>query len=226
VINGRYLSYILTCGSLSMLYAVIKDDRPLPIGCGQTISAPHMHAHVLEELLPPLEERFRRNDPIKILDVGIGSGYLTSCFGRFLEVLHIKDGTRKIVDSKVWGIEYVTQLLDVSKENTNKFDKDLLENGLVDLQHGDGWRGLPDASPFHAIHVGAAAVTFPKNLMKQLAVGGVMIIPVGAQESVQVLYKVKRISLSTASSFCEEDFKIEKLLNVRYVPLVRGDMKP
>jgi len=71
VINGRYLSYIYTCGSLLMLYVVIKDDRPLPIGCGQTISAPHMHAHVLEELLPPLEERFRRNDPIKILDGNI-----------------------------------------------------------------------------------------------------------------------------------------------------------
>jgi protein-L-isoaspartate(D-aspartate) O-methyltransferase len=87
----------------------------------------------------------------------------------------------------------------------------------VSLQYGDGWEGLPDAGPFNAIHVGAAAAKFPKPLMQQLAVGGVMVIPVGPDGGVQSLYRVQKVKDS--AKFDEDDYVIKNLLGVRYVPL-------
>ena len=74
--------------------------------------------------------------------------------------------------------------------------------------------------------MGAAAETFPRNLMMQLHPnGGVMVIPVGPNGGVQNLYRVER--LRGADSFSEKDFSIHTLLGVRYVPLVQtGHMRP
>lgn len=90
-----------------------------------------------------------------------------------------------------------------------------------------------DRAPYNAIHVGAAAATFPKNLMAQLAVGGVMVIPVGPDGGVQYLYRVERVGDDggivgigggdSKIGFLEEDFKVYRVLGVRYVPLVRTD---
>jgi protein-L-isoaspartate(D-aspartate) O-methyltransferase len=55
-----------------------------------------------------------------------------------------------------------------------KEDGDLLEEGVVELLVRDGWKGYPEGAPYNAIHVGAAAETFPRELMSQMAVGGVM----------------------------------------------------
>mmetsp|Transcript_6213 Transcript_6213/g.9067 ORF Transcript_6213/g.9067 Transcript_6213/m.9067 type:complete len:321 (-) Transcript_6213:144-1106(-) len=198
------------------------DDTPLGIGHGQTISAPHMHAHVLEELLPPLliHASEHPNDPVSILDVGCGSGYLTTCFGRLLSNKKDDEQPPLGIRGKVWGIDFVPELVEMSKYNTKKADGDLLESGTVTLLKGDGWKGLPDAAPFQAIHVGAAADTFPKNLMMQLAVGGVMIIPVGPQLGGQALYRVERVKESP--TFDTSDFVMTQLLGVRYVPLVHA----
>lgn len=192
------------------------DDTPQPIGYGQTISAPHMHAHVLEDLLPTLTRLTTQSPGLKLsmLDVGCGSGYLSACFGRLLD-----NGNPFGFQGKVWGIDVVPELVTLTKNNMKKADNDLLGSSIVEISPGDGWKGLPSKAPFHVIHVGAAAESFPENLMTQLAVGGTMVVPVGAVNSNQVLYKVDRLKQST--NFQESDFTIKQLLGVRYVPLVR-----
>ena len=98
-----------------------------------------------------------------------------------------------------------------------KADQDLLDRHVVTVQVSDGWQGLPQDSPFDAIHVGAAASEFPRALLQQLKVGGVLIIPVGPDGGVQNLYRVERLG----DGFSPEDFRVTELLGVRYVPLVQ-----
>jgi protein-L-isoaspartate(D-aspartate) O-methyltransferase len=88
----------------------------------------------------------------------------------------------------------------------------------------------PEGAPYNAIHVGAAAATFPTALMKQLAPGGVMVIPVGPERGTQYLYRVERvgdegdvIGLDDNKGFCEDDYNVFRILGVRYVPLVQKD---
>ena len=133
-------------------------DAPLPIGCGQTISAPHMHATALEQIVPYLKKNSKERSKLSILDVGCGSGYLTAALGRLVDD---SGGKEPIVGKggKVYGIDVYPDLVDMTRENINKEDGDLLQNGIVEVDYGDGWKGLPDKSPFDAIHVGAAADT-------------------------------------------------------------------
>lgn len=213
----------------------------MPIGHGATISAPHMHAHVLEDLLPPLL-RASKNQPTKplsILDVGCGSGYLTAVFGRMVERKSSREATpftassSVLNDGKVYGIDVIPQLVEMSRTNILKEDGDLFDSHTVEVSVRDGWKGYPEGSPFEAIHVGAAAATFPKELMKQLAVGGVMVIPVGPDGGIQYLYRVERVgdcgevvglsSEGESKGFQEEDYQIRRVLGVKYVPLVRTD---
>jgi protein-L-isoaspartate(D-aspartate) O-methyltransferase len=192
-------------------------DSPQSIGYSQTISAPHMHAHALEELLPALQNAAASSDvrQLLILDVGCGSGYLTASLARLANLLEAKP-------AKVYGIDFIPELVEMSKSNVMKQDSDLIESGTVEFHTGDGWKGFPSGGPYHAIHVGAAADGVPKVLMSQLAVGGRMIIPMGPDGGFQNLYKIDRVakSSSPATSFTESDYTIKPLLGVRYVPLV------
>lgn len=205
-------------------------DAPQPILKGQTCSAPHMHAHVLEDMLPYLlkrqEEILRSDDaaqqPLKVLDVGCGSGYLTACLGRWFKPLG-KDQTFT-VPGNVFGMDIHTELVNMTRQNMLKADGDLLDQGIVELRVGNGWTGWAEEAPFDAIHVGAAAASVPVDLAQQLlAPNGVLIVPVGAQNQVQKLLKIQRCKQSP--KFSAQDYRVEELLQVRYVPLVQGPDK-
>lgn len=212
------------------------DDTPQFIGNlnsdnrRQTISAPHMHAHVLEEFVPVLESR-HQDRPIRILDVGCGSGYLTACFGKWIQLL---DNKNKVsAQHRVCGIDVRPELIDFTKQNLANYRATQDQGSGEDLfriELRDGWMGWSKEGPFDVIHVGAAAERLPIHLCQQLKVGGMMIVPVGAVDTVQSLYKVERVadegastssSASSMATFVPEDFAISKLFGVKYVPLVQ-----
>jgi len=208
------------------------DDSPQPLGLGQTISAPHMHAHALEQILPTLVVRqknikerlqaqninYSLNTSLKILDVGCGSGYLSSCFGRLVE----EDKNELGLKGTVFGIDVLPNLVALSESNAKKKDSDLIQNNIISFQEGDGWNGLKSEAPFDAIHVGAAAEDFPTKLLMQLNIGGRMICPVGPNGGIQCLYRIDRVKQSSDDNLYDvSDFIFKELLGVRYVPLVK-----
>ncbi|CAM9148245.1 unnamed protein product [Ascophyllum nodosum] len=177
------------------------EDRPQPIGFRATISAPHMHAHALEVLSPVIPENGAR-----VLDVGCGSGYLTGALARLVG----ESGT-------VFGMDYIPNLVAMTKTNLESDDETLLSSGRVSLVTGDGWKGWAEKGPFDAIHVGAAAETIPEALVSQLKVGGRMVVPVGPQSASQTLMRVDR---TKDSGPITESYTTEELMAVIYVPLV------
>jgi len=219
------------------------DDNPIPLLKGQTISAPHMHAYCLEDLLPTLQRASEDHPdkPLSILDVGCGSGYFTACLGRLVEEMSGRmrqaDDIRKekkvvSIKHKVYGIDVVPELVQMAKRNISSQDLDLLESGTVSISLSDGWNGFADGSPYDCIHVGAAADAFPRDLMKELKLGGIMVIPVGPNGGTQYLYQVERIGDSgetggvtdASRGFKEADYSLRQLFGVRYVPLVKTEI--
>jgi protein-L-isoaspartate(D-aspartate) O-methyltransferase len=210
-------------------------DAPQSIAMGQTISAAHMHAMVLQEIYPHLlraQQDLMDNGksssphqaprPLKILDVGCGSGYLTACFGRLFQPPP-KTKAAFHVPGKVFGMDIHNELVDMTRGNMGRTDGDLLAS-TVELKVGNGWLGWAEQGPFDAIHVGAAAASLPIDLVLQLrAPHGVMVIPVGPQGGAQRLIKVERKTES--ADFTWDDYVIQELLQVRYVPLIQGPDK-
>ena len=141
------------------------------------ISAPHMHAYVLEWLKEYLKVGS------KVLDVGCGSGILWAMFLKMID----NDGI-------VVGIEHIDELAQLSTENLNKNHSEELETGKIKIVIGDGREGYLENAPYDVIHVGAAASEVPKALIEQLAVGGAMVIPVGKEYSIQSIYLIKKLS--------------------------------
>ncbi len=132
-------------------------DRPLPIGCGQTISQPYVVAAMTAAAELRGEER--------VLEVGTGSGYQTAILA--------------LLAGEVFSIEIVPELAERAR-------RILLETmGLPNLRLrvGDGHAGWPEAAPFEAIVVTAAPVEIPPALPEQLAPGGRLVIPVGSDPS-------------------------------------------
>jgi len=174
-------------------YAAYQDS-PQPIGFEATISAPHMHAHALEYLLPTLKPG------ASVLDVGCGSGYL-------MGILHelVQPGGKAV------GIDHIKGLTDLSRANLAKDPKHAapLASGDIEIVTGDGRQGYPPAAPYDAIHVGAASPVYPEKLVEQLKPGGLMFVPIGEEE--QTVWLISK----DADGRVDE----EKLFGVRYVPL-------
>eukprot|EP01083_Nonionella_stella_P247187 857320_1 len=137
-------------------------DSPQTIGYNATISAPHMHAHALNDLYSNLQPG------MKTLDIGCGSGYL-------VVVMAYLVGDK----GKVIGIDHIKELTDLSKTNINKHHSNLLKTKNIEIICGDGRQGYLKEAPYDAIHVGAAAaIDVADELCKQLNIGGKMVIPV------------------------------------------------
>jgi protein-L-isoaspartate(D-aspartate) O-methyltransferase len=128
------------------------EDRPLPIGHGQTISQPYIVAIMTE--LAHIEPGS------KVLEIGTGSGYQAA-------VIHeIAGGVR--------SIEIVEPLAREAAQTLSR-----LGYSRAEVRHADGYRGWPEAAPFDAIVVTAAPERIPQPLLDQLAPGGRLVIPVG-----------------------------------------------
>ncbi len=163
-------------------------DWPIPIGFGQTISQPFIAAYMTERLGLAGEER--------VLEVGTGSGYQTALLAELAR--------------KVYSLEIVPEL--AARARALLLD----ELGLVNvrLRQGDGALGWPEEAPFDRILVAAAAPAVPPALLEQLAPGGRMILPVGADPGGQALRVVDR---REDGGYVEVD-----VLGVRFVPLTRA----
>ncbi|MDH4123001.1 MAG: protein-L-isoaspartate O-methyltransferase [Thermoplasmata archaeon] len=133
-------------------------DTPLPIGKGQTISAPHMVAIMLEELM--LEQGQ------KVLEIGAGSGYHAAL-------------TAELVSPGgfVYTIERIPELVGFARANIEKAGY----GNCVEVIEGDGSKGYPENSPYDRIFVACGAPDLPKPLISQLAEDGVMLVPVGGR---------------------------------------------
>lgn len=146
------------------------QDTPLPIGHGQTISAPHMVAMMAELLLPKPGE--------KVLEVGAGSGYHAAVIAEMVRP-----------NGKVVTLERIPELVEFARRNVARSG----HCDIVTVLEGDGSVGYPPEAPYDCILVAAAAPSVPKPLTDQLAEGGRMAIPVGGghYQELLVIEKIK-----------------------------------
>jgi len=195
------------------------EDSPQSIGHDATISAPHMHAHAAELLLPFLRDRpagSGSSGGTRVLDVGAGSGYLTSVFYHLVRDTqpqpheHERSNSSSSAAAVVVGIEHIPTLTSLAEKNirADGLGKAIDEQGIV-LVTGDGRLGYAEKGPYDAIHVGAAARTVPPALVEQLATPGRMIIPVGTYSQ-----RLVQVDKDAEGQITERD-----LFGVVYVPL-------
>jgi protein-L-isoaspartate(D-aspartate) O-methyltransferase len=140
------------------------EDAPQPIGSGQTISQPSIHARYLELLELTGRER--------VLEIGTGTGYQTALLAHLVE--------------QVFSIERIPALFDRARETLQR-----LEIRNVSLLLGDGTVGWREYAPYDAILISAAAPSVPQPLLEQLAEGGRLLVPLGSQAE-QVLWLYRR----------------------------------
>lgn len=162
-------------------------NRPLPIGHGQTISQPYIVALMTDLLAPKPGDR--------VLEIGTGSGYQAAVLADL--------GTR------VYSIEIIEPLAQRASEKLKAAGY-----AQVQLRVGDGYYGWPEAAPFDAIMVTAAASHVPPPLVQQLKPGGRMVIPVGTAFLTQHLLLVQKQADGSVTT--------RQILPVRFVPLTGG----
>lgn len=162
-------------------------DRPLPIGYGQTISQPYIVA-LMTDLLHLAPDG-------RALEIGTGSGYQAAILAELRQ--------------EVYTIEIVPALAEQAARRLSD-----LGYRTVHARQGDGYFGWPDAAPFDAIVVTAAASQIPPPLLEQLKPGGRMVIPIGAAFLTQQLMLVEKLA--------DGSVRTETLLPVVFVPLTGG----
>jgi len=162
------------------------EDTALPIGFGQTISQPYIVARMTEALL-------EAGVPDNVLEVGTGCGYQTAILAPLV--------------ARVYTIERIEPLLARARLR-------LKELGIrnVRFRHGDGTVGWKAHAPFDGIMVAAAPLTVPEALIKQLRIGGRLIVPVGPEGEQELVRFTRR----------EQRLERDSLGSVAFVPLVGG----
>lgn len=159
------------------------DDAALPIGCGQTISQPYTIAFMTEMLdIQP---------NMKVLEIGTGSGYHACVLCE--------------LGADVYTIERIPELYEMAKNNFEKLGY------TVHQRLGDGSIGWEEEAPFDRIIVPASAPRIPSILIKQLKIGGKMIIPIGNRE-------IQTMHLLTRSN--ETQYIDRRLQTFKFVPLI------
>lgn len=166
--NQRVLDAMATVRREDFLPEHLRDrayeDRPLPIGGGQTISQPYVVALMADAADIGAEDT--------VLEVGTGSGYGAAVLSHLAARVHT--------------IERLPELADAARGA-------LVGHPNVEVHSGDGTEGWPGAAPYDAIVVTAAAESVPEALTAQLAPGGRLMIPVGAHHGSQQLLCIERL---------------------------------
>lgn len=189
ILDEQVLAAIGTLPRHFFLEAAFEDwayeDKPFPIGCEQTISQPYTVAYQTEllELQPRL----------KVLEVGTGSGYQAAILG--------------LLKARVFTVERHKPLYEKARKLLAE-----LPIGNVRCYHRDGYLGLPEFAPFDRILATAGAHEVPPALLQQLAIGGILVIPVGTDKQ-----RMQRITKTADASFQYED-----LGDFRFVPFLKG----
>lgn len=162
------------------------EDTALPIGHGQTISQPWVVAHMTEALLAGFKGE-------RVLEIGTGCGYQTAVLAALVK--------------EIYTVERIPELLRKTKQRLRDLD---IYN--VNFRRGDGWQGWPKYAPYDGIIVAAAADELPEKLLKQLAGGGRLVMPVGPPGR-QELTMVRRM---------DDHYEQVSIGAVSFVPLVKG----
>ena len=162
------------------------EDTALPIGHNQTISQPYIVAKMTELLL-------EKGTPEKVLEIGTGCGYQTAVLANLVK--------------QVYSVERIGPLVKKARDLLWR-----LNLKTIGFKHSDGSWGWPEQAPFDAIIVAAAPKEIPPALLDQLAMGGVMVIPVGGENG-QQLHRITRT---------EKGFEDEVIERVLFVPFLSG----
>ncbi len=165
------------------------EDVALPIGYNQTISQPYIVARMTELLVKSTQHHLK-----KVLEIGTGSGYQTAVLAQLVD--------------RVYSIE---RILPLQRKAKNHLWDLKLKN--ISFMYGDGSLGWADYAPFDGILISAAPAQLPETLLSQLAIGGVMVIPVGM---------AGRQSLQRVTRIAEDNYDIEQLDPVAFVPFLSG----
>jgi protein-L-isoaspartate(D-aspartate) O-methyltransferase len=162
------------------------EDTALPIGFGQTISQPYIVARMTEAIL--------EGGPLtNVLEVGTGCGYQTAVLAPLVE--------------RIYTIERIEPLINRAKERIKELG---IRN--VRFRHGDGTQGWKAHAPFDGILVAAAPLIVPEELIKQLKVGGRLLVPVGAEGQQELIRFTRK----------EQRVERQSLGPVAFVPLLGG----
>ena len=165
------------------------EDKPFPIGAGQTISQPYTVAFQTELL------QIRKND--KVLEIGTGSGYQACILAE--------------MGAKVFTIERQKSLFDTTSKYLH-----VVGYPTIKTFFGDGYKGLASFAPFDKIIVTAAAPFIPDALLDQLKTGGILVIPVGAND-VQIM--------TTLTKLVDNSFEKKEFGAFRFVPMLEDKAK-